>query len=120
MRYSAIFLAISVILAGCDRQIQYAVENGSSINLTDILVVSSSGHRFLHGILIPKAHKSFSGGEKIERENWFTITWIDGSGRSKKAEVELSAEELMDRRVRTLRITEAMTLEKRWLLEDRK
>ncbi len=120
MRYTTPILALVLLLTACTRHIEYAVENGSSKELTEVRVVSDFDHRFVHGTLIPKAKSGFSGDEKMRKQNRLTLTWIDEAGIQRTAEAEISADELKDRRVRMLRITEAMTVEKLWFSEDQK
>lgn len=45
---------------GCTRRGEYAVENQTSADLMEVSVFIG-GHRFMHGILTPSNHKSFSG-----------------------------------------------------------
>ncbi len=117
-RYSPIFVVI-MLVSGCTRRIEYAVENDTSHRLTDVVVTSDSGHRFSHGVLIPKSPSSFSGGgEKIAGQNRFIVSWRDETGAEHKAGIELSAAELTNSKVRLLRITDEMALEKGWLLEN--
>jgi len=105
-----------LVMTGCSRPLSYAVENAGNQQLNHVLVSTDSGHRFEHGVVIAKSHKSVTGGIPGKAENRFTISWTDASGKAHRAEISVSKKELQDERVRTLSITENMTLEKSWLL----
>jgi hypothetical protein len=113
------FLLIGICMGatGCARHVEYAVENSGNQVLNGVVVAINSNNGFEHGILIPKSHASFSGSFPIRADNLFTLSWTDGNGSNYHAEIRVSSAELQDKKVRTFRITDAMIVEKSWLLE---
>jgi hypothetical protein len=112
-----LLFAASIVAVGCTRRVDFAVENIGTHELNDVVVIANSGARFEPGILIPKAHKSYSGPMHLKDQNDLVISWVDANGEGHHAAVRAGRAELQDPRVRMFQITEAMTLERSWLLD---
>lgn len=109
------FVGLCLLLAGCSHYGEYGVENAGTKTLNDVAVVTDSGHRFRHGILIPSASKSFGGGMPMKAMNKFTLSWTDSVGERHEAVIDISRRELRDNRVPMLIINDAMSVEKGWV-----
>jgi len=108
-------IGLGLLLTGCNHYGKYAIESAGTNTLNDVTVVTDSGYRFVHGILIPSALKGFSGGMPMKAQNKFTVSWTDSMGARHEAVSEISRRELTDNRVPKLIITDAMTIEKGWV-----
>ncbi len=108
------FVGLCLLLAGCSRYGEYGVENAGTKTLNDVAVMTDSGFRFVHGIVIPKTRNGYSGGMPRKAMNKFTVSWTDNVGERHEAVITLSRRELRDNRVPMLIITDAMTVEKGW------
>jgi len=109
------FVGLCLLMAGCSHYGEYAVENAGTKTLNDVMVVTDSGFRFVHGILIPSSRTSYGGGMPMKAMNKFTLSWTDSVGERHEAVIDISRRELRDNRMPKLIITDAMSVEKGWV-----
>ena len=120
MRRLIPIMALAVFLSACAQKVEYTIMNGSTKELSEVVVTTDSGHCFPHGALMPNIHSSYSGGERLKSRNRVTISWMDSSGSRQEVVVFVSDKEFHDPRSLVLRITESTAVEKQWRFEDNK
>ena len=105
-------------MVGCQHRVEYAIQNGGTATLNNVVVKTDSGSSFVHGVIVKNTKSGFSGRMALKSQNKFTISWTDDSGSPHQLDVDVSSGELQDKRVRVFIITDASTVEKGWFRDS--